>query len=62
MFDFASPSFNIFLCDLILTIKNTDFASCAGNNTHQSTGENIDDVIGTLEETTKLMFRCFTEN
>ena len=54
--------FNIFLSDLFLTIKNTDFASYAEDNTPFTTGENIDDVIGTLEETLTVMFRWFTEN
>ena len=54
--------FNIFLCDLFLTIKSTDFINYADDNTPYTTGENIYDVIGTLEETAKVMFRLFTKN
>ena len=39
-FHFRSPSFEcIFLCDLFLIIKNTDFASYADDNTPYTTGE-----------------------
>ena len=35
-------------------MKNTDFASYIDDNTPYTTGENIDNAIGTLEETAKV--------
>ena len=37
--------FNIFLSDLFLIIKDTDFASCADDSTIYKENNNIDDVI-----------------
>ena len=37
--------FNIFLSDLLLIIKDTDFASYADDNTIYKAGSNIDEVI-----------------
>ena len=37
--------YNIFLSDLFLIIKDTDFASCADDNTIYKTNNNINDVI-----------------
>ena len=54
--------FNILLCDLFLTINNTNSATHADDNTPYTPGENIDDVIGRLEETATVMLRWFTEN
>ena len=36
--------FNIFLSDLLLIIKDTDFASYADDNTIYKAGSNIDEV------------------
>ena len=47
--------FNIFLYDLFLTKQNTDLTSYADDDTPYSNGENIDDIIGTLEETPKFI-------
>ena len=46
--------FNIFLCNIFLTMKNTDFVSYTDDNTPYTTGENIDDAIGILEEGAKV--------
>ena len=48
---------NNFLGDLFLTIKNTDFARYADDNTSYFTGENIDNVFSTLEDTEKVIFK-----
>ena len=54
--------FNIFLCDLFLTIKHTDFASYADDNTPYTTGACVNDVIDKLEKTANDMFNWFAEN
>ena len=43
-------------------MKNTGFSSYVDDNTPYTTSEKIDDVVSTLEETVKVMFRWFTEN
>ena len=48
--------FNIFLCDLFLTIQHTDFASYADDNTLYTTGACVSDVIDKLEKTANDMF------
>ena len=49
--------FNIFLCDLhlsvFLVVKNIDFASYPDDNTIYNTGDNIDNVIFSLQESSK---------
>ena len=56
--------FNIFLCDLLFIMNETNFASYAGNitNTPHSSGQNIDDVIRTLENNSVRLFRSFSHN
>ena len=36
---------NIFLCDLFLTMENTDIANYAATNTQYTTGNSIEEVI-----------------
>ena len=40
--------FNIFLCDLLWIMRETEFASYADDNTHYVLGDSIDDVIKSL--------------
>ena len=54
--------FNIFLSDLFLIINNIDFASYANDNTIYTTGENIDEVIFSLQESSKKFFKWFIDN
>ena len=54
--------FNIFICDLFLTLKDTAFASYADDNTPYTTGKNINDVIINLEKAGENMFKWFTDN
>ena len=54
--------FNIFLSDLFLILNNIDFTSYADDNTIYTTGENIDEVIFSLQESFKKLFKCFTDN
>ena len=54
--------FNIFLSDLFLVLNNVDLASYADDNTIYTTGENIDEVIFSLQESSKKLFKWFTDN
>lgn len=54
--------FNIFLSDLFLVVQNIDFASYADDNTIYNTGENIDEVISSLQESSKKLFKWFADN
>ena len=53
---------NVFLSDLFLILNNIDFASYANDNTIYTTGENIDEVIFSLQESSKKLFKWFTDN
>ena len=48
--------FNIFLSDLFLVVQNVDFASYADDNTIYDAGDNIDEVIFSLQESSKNTF------
>ena len=48
--------FNIFLSDLFLVISNTDFSSYADNNTIYDSGNSIDDVILSLQQSAEKLF------
>ena len=54
--------FNIFLSDLFLIVQNVDFASYADDNTIYNSSENIDDVILSLQESSKQLFKWFSDN
>ena len=54
--------FNIFLSDLFLVISNIDFSSYADDNTIYDSGNNIDDVISSLQESAEKLFRWFSHN
>ena len=54
--------FNIFLCDLFLIMEDFDFASYADDNTIYKVGDNIDDVISSLQELSKKLFQWFSDN
>ena len=45
--------FNIFLNDLILVVQNVDFANYAEDNTIYDAGDNIAEVIFSLQESSK---------
>ena len=51
-----------FLSDLFLVLNNVDLASYADDNTIYTTGENIDEVIFYLQESSKKLFKWFTDN
>ena len=54
--------FNIFLCDLFLTIKDIDFASFADDNTPYCEGKTIEEVIEKLQKTANDLFSWFSNN
>ena len=54
--------FNIFLSDLFLVIKDTDFASYADDNTIYDIGDSINDVIVSLQDKSEKLFQWFSDN
>ena len=54
--------FNIFLSDLFLVAQNVDFASYADDNRIYDAGDNIDEVIFSLQESSKKLFKWFADN
>ena len=54
--------FNIFLSDLFLVISDTDFSSYADDNTLYDSGNNIDEVISSLQESAEKLFERFSHN
>ena len=49
--------FNIFLCDLFLVVKDSDFTSYADDNTIYDIGDSINDVIASLEDSSEKLFQ-----
>ena len=54
--------FNNFLCDLIFIMNQTEFAYYADDNTPYTSGQDIDNVIRTLENDSVKLFKCFSNN
>ena len=54
--------FNIFLSDLFLVLKDTDFASYTDDNTIYDTGDSINDVIASLQDSSEKLFQWFSDN
>ena len=54
--------FNIFLSGLFLVMENVDFASYAEGNTICDAGDDIDEVIFSLQESSKKLFKWFADN
>ena len=54
--------FNIFLSDLFLVLKDTDFASYADDNTIYDIGDSINDVIASLQDSSEKLFQWFSDN
>ena len=48
--------------DLFLVVQNVDFASYADDNTIYDAGDNIDEVIFSLQESSKKLFKWFADN
>ena len=51
-----------FLRNLFLVVQNADFASYADDNTIFDAGDNIDEVIFSLQESSKKLFKWFADN
>ena len=54
--------FNIFLSDLFFVVDNADFASYADDNAIYDAGDNIEEVIFSLQEYSKKLFKWFADN
>ena len=54
--------FNIFLSDLFLVISDTDFSSYTDYNTIYDSGNSINDVISSLQESAEKLFQCCSHN
>ena len=51
-----------FSSDLLLSVQNVDFASYADDNTIYDAGENIVEIIFSLQESSKKLFKWFANN
>ena len=54
--------FNIFLSDLYFKISDTDFSSYADDNTIYDSGNSIDEVISSLQESAEKLFQWFSHD
>ena len=54
--------FNIFLSDLFLMISDTDFSSYADDNTIYDSGNSIEEVISSLQESAEKLLQWFCHN
>ena len=54
--------FNIDLCDLFVIMDQHDIANYADDNTPYVSGKNIDEVVKSLEEASRLIFKWFNDN
>ena len=57
-----SMLFNIFLSDLFLVMKETEFISYVDDNTLYNAGNTIEDVISSLRESSEKPFKSFSDN
>ena len=56
------PLFNIFLCDLFLSIENNYFTNYADDTTPYVIGNNPDEVVSELKDITEKLFNWFSQN
>ena len=54
--------FNIFLADLFFTLNNTEIANYADDTTPYAVSDNIDDLISSLERSSKDLLKWFDDN
>ena len=54
--------FTFFFSDLFLVVQNVDFASYADDSTIYDSGDSIDEVIFSLQESSKKLFKWFADN
>ena len=55
-------SFNIFLADLFLVLKDVDITNFADDNTPFTSANNIDDLIDSLGKASSSLFKWFKDN
>ena len=58
----GSILFNIFLCDLLFIMNETDFESYADDNKSFRAANTIDEVIQSLERDSMMLFQWFSYN
>ena len=58
----GSILFNIFLSNLFLALKDTDFASYADDDTIYDIGDSVNDVIASLQDSSEKLFQWFSNN
>ena len=51
-----------FLSDLLLVVQNVDFGSYADDNIIYDAGDNIDEVLFSLQESAEKLFKRFADN
>ena len=54
--------FDIFLCDMLFVMSETEFASYANSNTPYVAFDNVDDVIKILKNDSIRLFKWFLDN
>ena len=54
--------FNIFICNLFLTIEGNYFSNYAGDTTPYVSGNNAEEVVSKLKAITQKLFFWFTQN
>lgn len=55
-------AYNIYLCDLFYLLKDIKFASYVDDNRAYGNGNNIDEVIRSLEQASVSLFKWFFDN
>ena len=58
----GSVLFNIFLADLFVTLNNTEIANHADDTTPYVVSDNADDLIASLEKSSKDLIKWFDDN
>ena len=54
--------FNIFMCDLFFILEEIDIASFADDTTPYAIGNSVDEIRNLLENTSKKLFKWFSDN
>ena len=54
--------FNIFLADLLFILNNTEIANYADDTTPYAVSDNIDDLISSLERSSKDLLKWLDDN
>ena len=54
--------FSIFLADLFFILNEADIANYADNHTPYTSSNDVNELIKSLEEASKELFKCFGDN